>query len=75
MHLPQTEPRMKMRTGRVAMALMAVAARSSTIQAPPSLRASHLQMKDVDILSSCHSPARGVGEEMKTTGFVFTITQ
>ncbi|CAM9864758.1 unnamed protein product, partial [Ectocarpus sp. 12 AP-2014] len=75
MHLPPTKPCMKRRTGRVAMALMAVAARSSTVQASPSLRASHLQMKDVDILSSCHSPAPGVDEELKTTGFVFTITQ
>ncbi|CAM9936328.1 unnamed protein product [Ectocarpus sp. 4 AP-2014] len=75
MHLPQTKPRMKMRTGRVAVALLAVAARSSTVQASPSLRASHLQMKDVDILSSCHSPAPGVDEELKTTSFVFTITQ
>lgn len=66
---------MKMRTGKVAMALLAVAARSSTVQASPSLRASHLQMKDVDIFSSCHSPAPGVDQELKTTSFAFTITQ
>ncbi|CAN0399805.1 unnamed protein product, partial [Ectocarpus sp. 8 AP-2014] len=75
MHLPQTKARMKMRTRIMAMALLAVAAQPSTVQASPSLRASHLHIKDVDILSSCHSPAPGVDEELKTTSFAFTITQ
>ncbi|CAM9774507.1 unnamed protein product, partial [Ectocarpus fasciculatus] len=66
---------MKMRASKVTMALLTVAARPSTIQASPSLRASHLQMKDVDILSSCHSSAPGVDEELKTTSFAFTIAQ